>query len=195
VVTVKREIVSVIPAFELGVWNAWIFVLPFFLAWLSGLIINKDKWVEAPLNEKEKSISRLSSVVMLILFIYPIFLPLRINTVWFYFGFLFYLVGMILVTAAEVNFATTPICKTCTKGGYRISRNPMFFGGFLLFIGIGLVCVSWIYLLLGILLIILMNVLVNAEERFCLEKYGDAYREFMNRTPKWIGIPKSERKA
>ena len=100
--------------------------------------------------------------------------------------------GIILVTAAEVNFATTPIGKTVTKGVYRISRNPMFFGGFLLFIGIGLVCVSWIYLLLGILLIILMNVLVNAEERFCLEKYGDAYREYMNKTPKWIGIPKSQ---
>lgn len=184
---------SLVPEFELGLWNGWIFVLPLLLVWLAGLIVNKDKWEEAPLNEKEKPISRLSFVVTLILFIYPIFLPLRINTVWFYVGFLFYLVGIILVTAAEVNFATTPIGKTVTKGVYRISRNPMFFGGFLSFIGIGLVCVSWIYLLLGILLIILMNVSVNAEERFCLEKYGDAYREYMNRTPKWIGIPKSKK--
>ena len=182
---------SLIPAFELRLWNAWIFALPFFLVWLSGLIVNKDKWEDAQLTEKEKPISRLFLVVMVILFIYPIFLPLRINTVWFHVGFLFYLVGIILVTAAEVNFATTPIGGTVTKGVYRISRNPMFFGGFLLFIGIGLVCVSWIYLLLGILFIILMNVLVNAEERFCLEKYGDAYREYMNRTPRWIGIPKS----
>jgi len=28
------------------------------------------------------------------------------------------------------------------------------------------------------------------EERFYLKKYGDAYREYMNRTPRWIGIPK-----
>jgi len=34
---------------------------------------------------------------------------------------------------------------------------------------------------------------VIVEERFCLEKYGDAYREYMNRTPRWIGIPKSEK--
>jgi protein-S-isoprenylcysteine O-methyltransferase Ste14 len=185
---------SLIPTFELGLWNGWIFVIPFFLVWLSGLIVNKDKWEEAQLTEKEKPISRLFIVVMLILFIYPIFLPLRINTVWFYAGFLFYLVGIILVTAAEVNFATTPIGKTVTKGVYCISRNPMFFGGFLLFIGIGLVCVSWIYLLLGVLFIILMNILVNGEERFCLEKYGDAYRDYFNRTPRWIGIPKSEKK-
>ena len=29
------------------------------------------------------------------------------------------------------------------------------------------------------------------EERHCLEEYGDAYRDYMNRTPRWIGIPKS----
>jgi protein-S-isoprenylcysteine O-methyltransferase Ste14 len=32
------------------------------------------------------------------------------------------------------------------------------------------------------------------EEQSCLEKYGDAYREYMDRTPKYIGIPKSEGK-
>jgi len=44
--------------------------------------------------------------------------------------------------------------------------------------------------LYSIILIILMNILAIPEERFCLEKYGDAYREYMNRTPRWIGIPK-----
>jgi len=39
--------------------------------------------------------------------------------------------------------------------------------------------------------IILQNILIDAEERWCLDKYGDAYREYMDRTPKWIGIPKS----
>jgi len=32
---------------------------------------------------------------------------------------------------------------------------------------------------------------VVAEERGCLETYGDEYKEYMNRTPRWIGIPKS----
>jgi len=35
---------------------------------------------------------------------------------------------------------------------------------------------------------------IASEERFCLEKYGDAYREYMNRTPRYIGIPKSKEK-
>jgi protein-S-isoprenylcysteine O-methyltransferase Ste14 len=28
------------------------------------------------------------------------------------------------------------------------------------------------------------------EERELLEKYGDAYRKYMDSTPRWIGIPK-----
>jgi protein-S-isoprenylcysteine O-methyltransferase Ste14 len=35
---------------------------------------------------------------------------------------------------------------------------------------------------------------VGAEEPFLIEKYGDTYREYMNRTPRWIGIPKSEKR-
>ena len=30
-----------------------------------------------------------------------------------------------------------------------------------------------------------------AEERGCLETYGEEYREYLDKTPRWIGIPKS----
>ena len=35
----------------------------------------------------------------------------------------------------------------------------------------------------------------NPEEQDLLEKYGNVYREYMNRTPKWIGIPKSKQRT
>ena len=28
------------------------------------------------------------------------------------------------------------------------------------------------------------------EERLCLEKYGNAYREYIKRTPRYIGVPR-----
>jgi len=91
------------------------------------------------------------------------------------------------------GWATNPLDKTITRGVYSISRNPMDFGNFLAIIGIGIACASWIFLLLAIVIITLMNMLVVNEERFCLEKFGNAYREYMNRTPRWIGIPKSKK--
>ena len=34
---------------------------------------------------------------------------------------------------------------------------------------------------------------IKIEEAQCLGHYGGAYREYMDRTPRWIGIPKSEK--
>ena len=66
--------------------------------------------------------------------------------------------------------------------------------GFVLFIGIGVASASWVILLCGVLWVVLWNIAVPAEERFLLEKYGDAYREYMDKTPRWIGLPKSVKK-
>jgi protein-S-isoprenylcysteine O-methyltransferase Ste14 len=50
---------------------------------------------------------------------------------------------------------------------------------------------SWLFLLLAIVYTSLGFIYAGSEERMCLEKYGDAYREYMERTPRWIGLPKS----
>jgi protein-S-isoprenylcysteine O-methyltransferase Ste14 len=39
-------------------------------------------------------------------------------------------------------------------------------------------------------IMVLFNSQAVAEERGCLETYGVEYQDFMNRTPRWIGIPK-----
>jgi len=122
-----------------------------------------------------------------------VFLPLQLGTVWFYIGFVIYLVCIIIGLLGVHNFATTPKDKPVTKGVYRISRHPMYFFGFLAFIGIGITSASWLYLILAAAYIVFSNISeIRVEERVCLNKYGDAYREYMNRTPRWIGIPKSK---
>jgi protein-S-isoprenylcysteine O-methyltransferase Ste14 len=44
------------------------------------------------------------------------------------------------------------------------------------------------------MIIAAMWAVVLVEERTCLEKYGDTYREYMNRTHRWIGLPKAAAK-
>ncbi|MFQ6127267.1 MAG: methyltransferase family protein [Candidatus Heimdallarchaeota archaeon] len=185
---------SLIPDFELGLWNAWILILPFFLIWLSGGIINKRKWEEPPPTKMDKKTQGYRKFVEVCLFLYPIFLPLKLGTNWFQYGFAVYLLGIIFVIIAELNFASTPVDKPVTKGVYSISRNPMYFGAFLVSIGTGISSASWLLLLLAIVFIILVNFEVISEERFCLKRYGESYQEYMNKTPRWIGIPKSEKR-
>jgi len=95
-----------------------------------------------------------------------------------------------MYTIVTVNFATTPLDDPVTKGLYRYSRNPQYLTEFLMFIGVGIASASWIFLLFSIVYSIFMLSFASSEEHFCLEKYGDAYREYMNKTPRYIGMPK-----
>lgn len=64
-------------------------------------------------------------------------------------------------------------------------------GCFVQFMGAGIASASWLFLIV-IVSIILTVFITPIEERYCLEKYGDAYREYIDKTPRWIGIPKSQ---
>ncbi|MFC1929218.1 methyltransferase family protein, partial [Chloroflexota bacterium] len=67
------------------------------------------------------------------------------------------------------------------------------FGFFLVLIGMGIASTSWIILLCAILFLILQGmILEKAEERMCLEKFGKAYLDYINRTPRWVGVPKRD---
>jgi protein-S-isoprenylcysteine O-methyltransferase Ste14 len=46
-------------------------------------------------------------------------------------------------------------------------------------------------LLVAVIFFILGNIIAGVEERYCKEKYGDSYKEYLNKVPRWIGIPKS----
>ena len=142
------------------------------------------------LTRKEKRIINAILLPMFVSFVYAVFLPLRLGTAWLYSGLFIYLLGVVFTIVAVLNFATSPKDKIITKGLYGISRNPMYVGILLIQIGVGIACSSWLYLLLTLVLMILLNANLSAEERYCLYRYGDAYREYTSKTPRWIGIHK-----
>ena len=67
----------------------------------------------------------------------------------------------------------------------------MYVSMFLMLLGAGIASASWIVMLFAVISMILWVPLATSEEEFCLAQYGNTYREYMNRTPRWIGIPKS----
>ena len=192
---------TMIPAFDIGIWNAWILILLMFLAYVPGQLINKEAlskvnegWDSEQWSRTGKLLAYSTHVIIIPLsIIYSIFLPLELGTVWLYAGIPIYFIGLIMNLIAGINIATIPFDKEpITKGIYCFSRNPVYFGGFLIYLGIGIACVSWVFLLFAVAWIVIMwHIAVPAEEHSLLKKYGNTYREYMNRTPRWIGIPKS----
>jgi protein-S-isoprenylcysteine O-methyltransferase Ste14 len=59
------------------------------------------------------------------------------------------------------------------------------------FVGMGIASASWVFLLLSVSLLIGLFIYAGSEERQTTEQYGEAYREYLKRAPRWIGIPKS----
>ncbi|MGD2245632.1 MAG: methyltransferase [Candidatus Aminicenantes bacterium] len=53
-----------------------------------------------------------------------------------------------------------------------------------MFIGVAVSRVSWIVLLCAVLWIVFWQIVVPAEERALLEKYGDSCRQYMKRIPR-----------
>ncbi|HEX75743.1 MAG TPA: isoprenylcysteine carboxylmethyltransferase family protein [Dehalococcoidia bacterium] len=189
---------SLIPAFEIGVWNAWIFVL-YTLVIVSLLpAINKsaretgDIAIASVYNRREMIILYSYPIIVFLLLIYSVFLPLRLGTVWFYTGLPITLLGLAIYTMTMASFATTPLDReVIAKGPFRYSRHPMYLSSSLAYVGVGIACASWLFLLLTIAYAVLSLISAIPEERFLLKKYGNAYREYMNRTPRYIGTPKS----
>jgi len=191
---------SLAPVFEIGLWNAWILQLLFFLTMIvPDFLIGKEGRKRTkrmsqfvPFNRAEKILAYSTHVIIMpFVVVYSIFLPLETNTVWLYVGLPIFAVSLVMYVVTILNIATTPVDEPVTKGVYRILRHPIYFGGFLMYIGVGIACASWVVLLCAVLWLVLFHIVVPTEERFLVEKYGGAYQEYMNSTPRWIGIPRS----
>jgi len=194
---------SLVPTFEIGVWNAWTLTLyvalhPLIMMLIDKLVgtgdIFKKMGDTSAFNKTENIMNIFGTVLFFGLFAYSIFLPLQLGTAWFYVGLALCVLGVVTWTIAIVNIADIPLGEPWNKGLYRYSRHPMYFASFLILIGAGIASASWVFLLFSIVYIILIAIFVSAEERFCLEKFDNSYREYMKRTPRWIGIPRSREK-
>jgi len=187
---------SAIPAFEIGVWNAWILTIWIILPVVVLFLVTRSPETEVEYSsvssKTERNACSAYHIIVFLIIIYSVFLPLKLGMTWFYVGLIIYLLGMTTYMIVMVNFATTPLeQEPITKGSYRYSRHPMYLSSLIVLIGVGIASASWLVLLLSALYMVFTVIAVPAEERFLLQQYGDAYREYMNRTPRWIGIPKS----
>jgi protein-S-isoprenylcysteine O-methyltransferase Ste14 len=69
------------------------------------------------------------------------------------------------------------------RGLYAIVRHPQYLAGILMGIGLGLIAQNWIVVVLGFVVAIISYIGTTEEEAGCLEKFGEAYAQYMERVP------------
>jgi len=187
--------VSLIPSFEIGWANGWTFLLGFLLLpQLVQSLIYRDalsRWSnEVPYGKAEKRASKIWPLILLAIAVYSVLLPLRLGTTWFHTGLGICIFAAIANVMIPVTNARATPDSPFTKGPYRFSRHPHYLTQFLILIGTGVACASWLLLLATSVFIALIRLVAIPEERFCLERYGESYAKYSSKTPMWIGIPR-----
>lgn len=74
-----------------------------------------------------------------------------------------------------------------TTGPFRFSRNPIYLADAIAYVGASLLIHSWwpLVALPGILLVIRRKV-IDREESYLTERFGDPYREYQRRVRRWL---------
>ena len=186
---------AISPIFELGMWNAWLLMSVFIIQMFVMFFADRRIWRKSHVthqiqkNKFGKHVGELANITWLIALIYSIFLPLKINTFYFYMGMIVFIVGIIILIRATYDFITTKPNKIIKKGVYAYSRHPMYLATFIIILSIAIASLSWLFVILNIILIFFFSRVAIIEEQYCLDMFNAEYVTYMHHVPRWIGIP------
>lgn len=153
-------------------------------------LLNKEAYNRAahyaPTAGNEKVALILYQLSNLFLIFYPLVLTIKTTGIFFFTGLTIFILGTLLLALSTVSF-TKPGANGLNTGGiYRFSRNPMYVGYFLYYLGCVLLTRS-LPLLLGLLVFqITTHWIILSEERWCLETFGEAYKHYTSKVRRYL---------
>jgi protein-S-isoprenylcysteine O-methyltransferase Ste14 len=94
------------------------------------------------------------------------------------------------VTLTRAHTTVVPweqVSAVVTAGPFRFSRNPIYLADAITYLGGSLLVHSWWPLLVlpGIVLVMRRKV-IDREERYLTERFGDAYRDYQLQVRRWL---------
>jgi protein-S-isoprenylcysteine O-methyltransferase Ste14 len=187
---------SLVPAFHIGVWNAWLFMIIYPLQWLvvlllPGHIAERTSHPQEIIRTRgDRILSFLTQAVWVGATLYSVFVALRVGTPWFWSGLALFLAGLAILVLASIRVACTPANRPFTCGIYRFSRHPMYLSMILVYLGVSVASVSWVFLLITAGTVFLQRHQMLEEEAYCREIFGEAYLAYLAVTARWFGLPR-----
>jgi len=179
------------PVLKLGWVNGWL-LLAFEFLIQGSLLLVFPKAVVSRLFDRsgwsaqQRIFTILGKVFSLACLVLIILTPLNTRSAVFIPGLVLYGIGLAGLVAAMLSFRDTPPDQPVTKGVYRISRHPQIVALFVVFLGVCLAIGSWAALFTLVLSKVSQHFGILAEEEVCLKQYGEPYRAFMNRVPRYL---------
>ena len=179
------------PQLELALLGGWILLLiEFSIPLLSLSLVSPEirhRLVDRSHFSKKQKIYLISSklfAVTLLLLIF--FTPLSLNSLEFSIGLIIFIFGILGLIYALISYIKTPVNEPVTTGLYKISRHPQDTSISIAFFGICVCTGSLIALLILFMSKFVKHISVLAEEEACIELYGETYKEYMKKIPRYF---------
>ena len=113
----------------------------------------------------------------------------------FYLGWVIWVLGMVLVMAPIITFprrggvakgkAFVHTTRLVDTGIYAVVRHPQYLGGILaIFLATPLLYQHWLFIVLGIPGAILVYLGARQDDRRLIEKFGDDYKNYLQKVPR-----------
>jgi len=101
--------------------------------------------------------------------------------------------GLIVTGIVEFRHANTavvpfnPTTAIVSSGPFRFTRNPLYLGFVLIYIGVSLAANTlWPLFLLPLAIFVLSGGVIKREERYLERKFGTVYTDYKARVRRWI---------
>jgi protein-S-isoprenylcysteine O-methyltransferase Ste14 len=179
------------PRLEIGWLNGWILLVVEFLIEGSLLLVfpkavvsrlfDRSGW-----DKRQRLFTIVGKVFSLVCLVLIVLTSLKVNSDLFIAGLVLYVIGIIGLVVAMLNFRDTPPDQPVTRGIYKISRHPQIFSLFIFILGVCMAIGSWPALLALLLSRLFQHFGILAEEKVCLKRYGESYRAYMERVPRYF---------
>ena len=122
-------------------------------------------------------------------------LPILAGRVGLWMGIALAIAGLGLIVTGIIEFrrantAVVPFSPTTaivSSGPFRFTRNPLYLGFVLIYIGASLAANTlWPLFMLPLAILVLLHGVVKREERYLERKFGTAYTDYRARVRRWM---------
>ncbi len=170
--------------------SAWILTVIFtIISYVPMMLHSKGRKRLSDFSWINKQGKYLSWAIMLLFIIYlvlPFFYNITDDTTQKYIGIFIFLIGIVGILISYHNYFTTDVNVLITKGLYKLSRNPIYLFSIIAFLGMAILCSSYLMLIIIFIYPILQHPIIKEEERFCREKYGQEYSEYVKKVRRYL---------
>ncbi len=171
--------------------NAFLLVLPlllirFGLLGMQGKSALSRAALFAPLEGGEKAAYYVYQLSNVFIMLFPLFLKVQTSSPLFIAGLFFYVLGMVVLVSSTLAFAKPNQSGLNVNSIYKLSRNPMYIGYFIYFVGCALLMHSIILFIAVFIFQLSAHWIILSEERWCRSKFGSQYTHYMKRVRRYL---------